>query len=256
MDTIEVTECQDSNERLESNDCPICLSSIENKCNTNGCRHEFCLNCLLEWHRQQPYCPVCRQSFSIIRHSFRSADDFDIISSELLELKTKFVNGIQEEEQQIERLQQRLSEAIERRVRNEEALERLSDIHVNSEQRLAEAIEAIVVDYRELDPYTLVYNLSPRNYSTTSINSSPDSIALAYPSEDNSLPNASPSTSYTVDRSWDSSFDSVTTRVNDPDFPSNQFHALMQMNAQLRVESSDEDIGDSNRSRELNINQD
>ncbi|XP_021936964.1 E3 ubiquitin-protein ligase Topors-like isoform X3 [Zootermopsis nevadensis] len=57
--------------------CAICLGKSRNKCFTDSCLHQFCFNCLLEWSKVKPECPLCKQSFKSIIHNVRSNEDYD-----------------------------------------------------------------------------------------------------------------------------------------------------------------------------------
>ncbi|CAH1397381.1 unnamed protein product [Nezara viridula] len=60
----------------ESN-CAICLEEFTNKSFTNSCLHQFCYNCLKEWSKIKPECPLCKQRFHTIIYNVRSLDDFE-----------------------------------------------------------------------------------------------------------------------------------------------------------------------------------
>ncbi|XP_023706185.1 E3 ubiquitin-protein ligase Topors isoform X2 [Cryptotermes secundus] len=57
--------------------CAICLGKSQNKSFTDSCLHQFCFNCLLEWSKVKPECPLCKQSFKSIIHNVRSNEDYD-----------------------------------------------------------------------------------------------------------------------------------------------------------------------------------
>ena len=42
------------------NDCPICFSPISNPVMEPSCQNIFCGNCLLQWVKSKPNCPLCR----------------------------------------------------------------------------------------------------------------------------------------------------------------------------------------------------
>jgi len=59
----------------DEKECPICLSSInekENYCITE-CKHEFCLDCLIIHLGKNENCPICRNK--IIKHIENNNDD-------------------------------------------------------------------------------------------------------------------------------------------------------------------------------------
>ncbi len=57
--------------------CPICLSRVDNKSFTDSCFHTFCFVCIREWSKQKAECPLCKQKFKSIIHNVRSLDDYD-----------------------------------------------------------------------------------------------------------------------------------------------------------------------------------
>lgn len=52
------------------NNCPICLTEMENATMLSGCYHVFCFNCILEWLRMKPECPLCKRSPKFFKHDF------------------------------------------------------------------------------------------------------------------------------------------------------------------------------------------
>ncbi|XP_069675057.1 E3 ubiquitin-protein ligase Topors-like isoform X2 [Periplaneta americana] len=71
-----VTPTNDRTASPEPN-CAICLGKSQNKSFTDSCLHQFCFNCLLEWSKVKPECPLCKQSFKSIIHNVRSNEDYD-----------------------------------------------------------------------------------------------------------------------------------------------------------------------------------
>lgn len=49
--------------------CSICLVELlqQATCTPNSCDHQFCLECLKEWSKQQTNCPLCRKMFTRIK---------------------------------------------------------------------------------------------------------------------------------------------------------------------------------------------
>uniref|UniRef100_A0A8U8B1Q6 RING-type E3 ubiquitin transferase n=1 Tax=Geospiza parvula TaxID=87175 RepID=A0A8U8B1Q6_GEOPR len=45
----------------ENQMCPICLDIINNPVSVSWCSHAFCFPCILEWSRNRPVCPICRE---------------------------------------------------------------------------------------------------------------------------------------------------------------------------------------------------
>ncbi|KAM4750894.1 uncharacterized protein FYW61_005695 [Anableps anableps] len=56
--------------------CPICLDIFHNMSYLDRCLHKFCFRCILEWSKNKPECPLCKQPFSSIYHSIKSDQDF------------------------------------------------------------------------------------------------------------------------------------------------------------------------------------
>uniref|UniRef100_A0A3B3XKV3 E3 ubiquitin-protein ligase Topors n=1 Tax=Poecilia mexicana TaxID=48701 RepID=A0A3B3XKV3_9TELE len=56
--------------------CPICLDVFHNMSYLDRCLHKFCFRCILEWSKNKPECPLCKQPFSSIYHSIKSDEDF------------------------------------------------------------------------------------------------------------------------------------------------------------------------------------
>ncbi|XP_050062684.1 E3 ubiquitin-protein ligase Topors-like [Aphis gossypii] len=58
--------------------CSICLDGLTNKCYTDSCLHLFCFECLKQWSFSEPSCPLCKQRFNTIFHSFDDQGDHQI----------------------------------------------------------------------------------------------------------------------------------------------------------------------------------
>ncbi|KAM6939965.1 topoisomerase I binding, arginine/serine-rich a [Xenentodon cancila] len=56
--------------------CPICLDIFHNISYLDRCLHKFCFRCILEWSKNKPECPLCKQPFNSIYHSIKSEQDF------------------------------------------------------------------------------------------------------------------------------------------------------------------------------------
>lgn len=133
--------------------CSICLSDIENKCRSNGCGHEFCLQCLLQWTQTRIDCPVCRQTFTSIRHNFQSEDKcFDTISIKQIKAMIQLRDRLTENERRIEYFRQCLTEMEERRQRINEGIERICYINDKNENQVNEIIGNIMSDFNSLIP--------------------------------------------------------------------------------------------------------
>ena len=55
LDDIE-SKCSE----LESDDCPICFSELNEPVLLTCCQHLFCGGCILEWNKNKDNCPMCR----------------------------------------------------------------------------------------------------------------------------------------------------------------------------------------------------
>jgi len=53
--------------------CIVCYETITttSKAVIKGCSHEFCLSCIKNWTQTSLSCPLCKQEFSVLQHSFR-----------------------------------------------------------------------------------------------------------------------------------------------------------------------------------------
>lgn len=52
--------------------CIICYETItlSNKAIIKGCAHEFCTDCIKNWTQTSLSCPLCKQEFFVLQHSF------------------------------------------------------------------------------------------------------------------------------------------------------------------------------------------
>jgi len=62
-------ECPDA-----GNACVICFEhiSIDTKAVIKNCAHEFCFSCIKSWTETTTTCPLCKQQFDVLHHSFTS----------------------------------------------------------------------------------------------------------------------------------------------------------------------------------------
>jgi hypothetical protein len=53
--------------------CIVCYETITttNKASIKGCSHEFCYICIKNWAQTSLSCPLCKQEFSVLQHSFK-----------------------------------------------------------------------------------------------------------------------------------------------------------------------------------------
>ena len=47
--------------------CEICYENITTNASYDVCKHEFCLNCSLQWAASKDFCPMCKQKVSYVR---------------------------------------------------------------------------------------------------------------------------------------------------------------------------------------------
>jgi hypothetical protein len=54
--------------------CVVCYENITatTKAVIKGCAHEFCLSCIKNWTQTSLNCPLCKQPFSVLQHSFNA----------------------------------------------------------------------------------------------------------------------------------------------------------------------------------------
>lgn len=57
--------------------CAICLGMCQNKSFTDSCLHQFCFKCLVTWSKVKAECPLCKQSFKIIKYNVISSCQFE-----------------------------------------------------------------------------------------------------------------------------------------------------------------------------------
>lgn len=66
------------NETNNNESCIICLESIShsNKAVIKGCSHEFCYECIRSWAHTNLSCPLCKQEFTTLHHTFQADGTF------------------------------------------------------------------------------------------------------------------------------------------------------------------------------------
>lgn len=59
------------NEEFELDDsmCCICFQPMGTCGEMDGCKHRYCLDCLLQWSQKRNWCPTCRQEFVFVYES-------------------------------------------------------------------------------------------------------------------------------------------------------------------------------------------
>lgn len=58
--------------------CVICFEhiSIDTRAVIKNCAHEFCLTCIKSWLATTATCPLCKQEFDVLQHSFTSDGNY------------------------------------------------------------------------------------------------------------------------------------------------------------------------------------
>ena len=46
--------------------CPICIETMMDKAQLDGCKHEFCYSCIMRWSKIVPACPLCKSTSKTI----------------------------------------------------------------------------------------------------------------------------------------------------------------------------------------------
>ncbi|KAH9249663.1 hypothetical protein BASA81_012632 [Batrachochytrium salamandrivorans] len=54
---------------LDDSMCSICFQAMDTCGEMDGCKHRYCLNCLLQWSQKRNWCPTCRQEFVLVYES-------------------------------------------------------------------------------------------------------------------------------------------------------------------------------------------
>ena len=93
-------------------ECIICTCVINELANPDGCNHNFCKGCLIEWSKRSSKCPMCKKGYKYIF----TYDKGEKRKMSLFELRTKYKNVIRESES---------DNIVEE---NEEEIEDLSDV--------------------------------------------------------------------------------------------------------------------------------
>lgn len=57
-------------------DCAICRDQKVNPSYIMPCMHTYCFNCILQWVRINPICPLCKAMVQKIIHSIKSDTDY------------------------------------------------------------------------------------------------------------------------------------------------------------------------------------
>ena len=70
----------------------ICTCIITELANPDGCNHNFCKSCLIEWSKRSSKCPMCKKRYNTIF----TYDKGEKKQVSLFELRTKYKNVIEE----------------------------------------------------------------------------------------------------------------------------------------------------------------
>ena len=73
-------------------ECIICTCIITELANPDGCNHNFCKSCLIEWSKRSSKCPMCKKRYNTI-FTYDKGEKKQI---SLFELRTKYKNVIEE----------------------------------------------------------------------------------------------------------------------------------------------------------------
>ena len=73
-------------------ECIICTCIITELANPDGCNHNFCKSCLIEWSKRSSKCPMCKKRYNTIF----TYDKGEKKQVSLFELRTKYKNVIEE----------------------------------------------------------------------------------------------------------------------------------------------------------------
>ena len=73
-------------------ECIICTCIITELANPDGCSHNFCKSCLIEWSKRSSKCPMCKKRYNTIF----TYDKGEKKQVSLFELRTKYKNVIEE----------------------------------------------------------------------------------------------------------------------------------------------------------------
>lgn len=59
--------------------CSICLQpEFQNRCRLDPCFHEFCFECISQWSRVCPKCPLCKVKLTSGIHDIHSDEDYQV----------------------------------------------------------------------------------------------------------------------------------------------------------------------------------
>ena len=62
--------------------CVICLDVINNVSTTNVCSHRFCFECIKQWSKMNPTCPLCKRQCAELFYDFKEDKSHSILKVE------------------------------------------------------------------------------------------------------------------------------------------------------------------------------
>jgi len=159
--------------------CVICFEHIalDTKAVIKNCAHEFCLICIKSWTETTTTCPLCKQQFDVLQHTFTSDGNYQEEKIEPPNIKGGDSGGHNSVEQQLQCLDhsyfigevQRLLQDAERMHRQMwQESQSIRGLAAWEKQRL-ETLEGVVAELRnhkrklqallQFDPHTMLQDL-------------------------------------------------------------------------------------------------
>jgi hypothetical protein len=84
-------------------ECIICCSEIRELANPDGCNHDFCRSCLIEWSQRSAKCPICKTLYNNI-FVYENGIKKQISLNEIRRNYKKENNSNESEEENIEKI--------------------------------------------------------------------------------------------------------------------------------------------------------
>ena len=84
-------------------ECIICCSEIRELANPDGCNHDFCRSCLIEWSQRSAKCPICKTLYNNI-FIYENGIKKQISLNEIRRNYKKENNSNESEEENIEKI--------------------------------------------------------------------------------------------------------------------------------------------------------
>ena len=73
--------------------CSICLDLIKIKTSLNGCKHEFCKDCIEDWSKMTNLCPLCKEEFSRLTYYFNKQKKVKKVEKKKLQIEEEDENN-------------------------------------------------------------------------------------------------------------------------------------------------------------------